>query len=69
MMKTMMRKNNIIEKYNTTNSNILKSCRHKQKSAGKLDDGTKLVWMYYNEYTKMKGGENDVGNKEYNNSN
>lgn len=36
------------EKYNTTNSNILKCCKHRQKSAGKLEDGTRLVWEYIN---------------------
>lgn len=34
-------------KYNTTNSNILKCCKGKQKSAGKLKDGTRLIWQYY----------------------
>ena len=34
------------EKYNTTNSNILKGCRGKRNTAGRLSDGTRLVWEY-----------------------
>ena len=34
------------QKYKTTNSNILKCCRGVQKFAGRLDDGTKLIWEY-----------------------
>lgn len=37
------------EKYNTTNSNILKCCKQRQRSAGRLKDGTKLVWEYVND--------------------
>lgn len=36
--------------YNTTNSNILKCCRHRQAYAGKAN-GERLIWMYYEEYT------------------
>lgn len=32
--------------YNISNTNISKCCRGKQKYAGKLSDGTKLVWKY-----------------------
>lgn len=35
-------------KYNITSNSVC--CKGKQKSAGKLPDGTKLVWMYYDEY-------------------
>ena len=34
------------EYYNMTGSNVTQCCRGKQKSAGKLSDGTKLVWRY-----------------------
>jgi len=34
------------------NIGISANCRGKCKSAGKLEDGTKLHWMYYNEYLK-----------------
>lgn len=34
--------------YSTDGSGIIKCCRGKQKSAGKLPDGTKLVWRYVN---------------------
>ena len=34
------------ERFGTTNSNILKCCRHVQSYAGITDDGTKLVWEY-----------------------
>jgi len=42
------------EKYNTTNSNILKCCRGVQKYAGRLDDGTKLVWEYVKEVKQIE---------------
>ena len=38
--------------YNLQYQNISKCCRGKLKSAGKLEDGTKLKWMYYDEYLK-----------------
>lgn len=31
---------------------IIANCRKKRNSAGKLEDGTKLVWIYYDEYLK-----------------
>lgn len=34
--------------YNTNQANITKCCQGKRKSAGKLPDGTKLVWRYLN---------------------
>ncbi len=34
--------------YNTDNSTIIKCCKGKLKSAGKLPDGSKLVWKYVN---------------------
>ena len=34
--------------YNVNNSHIIKCCKNKRKSAGKLSDGTKLVWKYVN---------------------
>ena len=34
--------------YNTDNSTIIKCCKGKRKSCGKLPDGTKLVWRYLN---------------------
>lgn len=41
-------------KYEIKNStDIGACCRGKQKSTGKLRDGTKLVWMYYDEYIKQ----------------
>lgn len=33
-------------------SHIISCCKGKYKSAGKLEDGTKLVWMYYEDYLK-----------------
>lgn len=38
------------ERYNTTNSNILKCCKHKQATAGKDSSGNRLSWMYLEEY-------------------
>lgn len=37
-------------KYDLTVSNISRCCRHRRPSAGNLSDGTKLIWMYYDEY-------------------
>ena len=34
-------------------------CRGKRKSCGKLDDGTKLVWMFYNDYIKLTDNEKE----------
>jgi group I intron endonuclease len=39
------------EKYNI--NNIQNCCKGKQKSVGKLPDGTPLVWMYYDEYLQL----------------
>ena len=38
--------------FNTYKTCISACCKGKQKSAGKLEDGTKLKWMYYDEYLK-----------------
>ena len=46
-------------KYNTTNSNILKACRGTQRYAGKDAKGNKLRWMYYSEYVKEGGNDNE----------
>lgn len=37
------------EFYNIDSSSITKCCKGKQKSRGKLEDGTKLVWSYFYE--------------------
>lgn len=37
-------------KYNINGSNISQCCKGRFKSSGKLLDGTKLVWKYYDEY-------------------
>ncbi len=39
--------------YNIDNSSIAKCCKGKIKFAGKLEDGTKLHWMYYEDYEKQ----------------
>lgn len=39
--------------YNTYDTAIIKCCKGILKSAGKLTDGTKLVWMYYEDYIKL----------------
>lgn len=41
--------------YNIQSSGISKCCNGKSKSCGKLTDGTKLVWMFLEEYNR---GEN-----------
>lgn len=46
------------EYYNIKNKgNIVQCCKGKYKSAGKLEDGTKLIWMYYKDYLKEKVNE------------
>jgi len=37
-------------KYGIQKTNISACCRGKMKSAGKLEDGTKMQWMYYDKY-------------------
>lgn len=41
-------------KYNIKHSGISSCCTHKQQSAGKLEDGTKLCWEYYEEGKEYK---------------
>lgn len=38
--------------YNTNSSSIIKTCKRDQTFSGRLDDGTKLIWMYYEDYYK-----------------
>lgn len=38
------------EYYNCTRSHIISCCKGNRKSCGKLPDGTKLVWMYLEEF-------------------
>lgn len=40
------------EFYNCNRKNIPSCCKGKVKSCGKLKDGTKLEWLYYDEYLK-----------------
>lgn len=40
--------------YNCKASNIHKCCNGKYKSCGQLPDGTKLQWIYYDEYIKTQ---------------
>ena len=35
-------------------SHIVKCCKNKLQSSGKLSDGTKLKWMYYEDYLKQQ---------------
>ena len=41
-------------KYNIFANSISQCCKGKLKSAGKLPDGTKLIWMYYEEYLYLQ---------------
>lgn len=43
--------------YNVANQQIIRNCKHKRHSAGKLEDGTPLIWMYYDEYMKITDEE------------
>lgn len=38
---------------------IIYCCKNRRKHGGKLPDGTKLEWAYYEDY--LKGGEKDIG--------
>lgn len=40
------------EKYNCEKRNIKACCKGLRKSCGKLEDNTKLKWLYYDEYLK-----------------
>jgi len=44
--------------YKCTDSQIIKCCKGKAHSAGKLEDGTKLVWMYYEDYLEQQSKNN-----------
>lgn len=39
--------------YGIDSSSISKCCRGKLKSCGKLENGTRLVWMYYEDFLKI----------------
>jgi group I intron endonuclease len=41
------------EKMNANKSKVCMCCRGERKSSGKLDDGTPLRWMYYEDYVKL----------------
>lgn len=41
--------------YNCLRSHISSCCNHKRKHCGKLKDGTRLSWMYYDEFVNSKG--------------
>lgn len=41
------------EFYNILQCNINRCCRKERNYCGKLEDGTKLKWMYYCEYLKL----------------
>lgn len=56
------------EKYNIDLSGIIKCCKGKYKSAGELPEGSKLVWMYYEEYENYIKKGLDIDNlKTYDN--
>lgn len=43
--------------YGTYDTAVAKCCKGILKSAGKLEDGTKLQWMYYEDYIKLYNKE------------
>lgn len=51
-----------IKKYNATN--IFRCCYGEKRTAGKLEDGTRLKWMYYDDYAKLVNQEY-MGNYTY----
>lgn len=53
------------KKYNLKNSiSIINCCKGRQKTAGKLSDGTKLCWAYYNEDSFLDSRGNKDEDKE-----
>ena len=51
-----------MNKYNISSASIISQCCNgERKSAGKLEDGTPLVWMLYNEYLNIT--EEEIQNK------
>jgi len=60
-LTTMKVFNTVLEvqkEYNIkNNSGIYSCCEKKRKSGGKLPDGTKLIFMYYNEYLEIQNQE------------
>lgn len=45
---------NASNKYNLkSDASIINVCKEKKKSAGKLEDGTPLKWMYYEDFLKL----------------
>ena len=59
-----------IEKYNLWMSSLSKCCNGKQKTTGKLPDGTRLQWMYYEDFLQLPQEEQNeilARNKESSN--
>lgn len=51
-------------------TSITHVCRNKKKSAGKLSDGTKLKWMYYEDFIKLSQEEqNEILSRNQESSN
>ena len=48
-----------IKKYNA--SEVSAVCKNKRNSSGRLSDGTRLVWMYLNDYLMLN--KNDIENR------
>lgn len=42
------------KKYGVDRSNITRCCKGYIKTSGKLEDGTRLQWMYYEDYIERK---------------
>lgn len=40
--------------YNCLRSHVSNCCNQKRKHCGKLKDGTRLTWMYYDEFVALK---------------
>ena len=48
--------------YNICETGIRKCCKNEIETSGKLDDGTKLKWMYFDDYIEQYG-ENTLVNQ------
>lgn len=54
------------KKYNVSRHNIMRCCRHDRNYAGRLDDGSWIVWRFLSEYDKAESFHFDRTGKNSN---
>lgn len=52
--------NQAAEKYGIYKDSIRRCCQGKFKYAGKLENGAKLIWMYYEDYIKLTNNKDNL---------